>query len=446
MSTPPGPGPTQPRREIDDPVQVVPESWREDLARANHIVEANEQLILASLNAERIAQTAVDRLDALTRAGQRDVLTGTPNRQLMQDRLDHAIAVAKRNGSGIAVLFVDLDDFKRINDTLGHVVGDEVLIATARRLESAVRQADSVSRHGGDEFLVLLEISHPSAAAVIAKKMLARLTPPLHAGAGLLFVSASIGIAVYPGDGEDAGELIRHADTAMYWSKRRAHGHYAFYREAVSKSVDSAAGSSRSMPTARHPKSARFEQYQRQQQRKEREFAQMLQRLRDENAKLVAAAIAAERTAPAGPTSAQLELQTALAREFRSSFTPTQQLLEHLNEIHTSEPLLQVLIEREVAQISAAICAPVSSNTPSASCVRYETRKTQTLDAIASDGSHYTILEFTVTAQGGASDQTRRASMQKSYGLSNGDRVIRGGRTDFHIEETGVALSIDAHR
>jgi len=448
MSTQPGPGPTtQPREEIDDALQVVPDSRRDDPSWADHVVEANEQLILASLNAARVAQTAVDQLDALTRAGQRDGLTGTPNRQVMQDRLEHAIAVAKRNGSGIAVLFVDLDDFKLINDTLGHAVGDEVLIATARRLESAVRQADTVSRHGGDEFLILLEVSHPAAAAVIAKKMLARLTPPLHVGVELLFVSVSIGIAVYPGDGEDAAALIRHADTAMYWSKRRAHGHYAFYRDAVRKSVGSAAaGSSQSLPTGRHPKSIRFEQYQRQQQKKEREFAQTLRSLRDENARLVAAAIASERKAPTEPTSAQLELQTALAQEFRSSFTPTQQLLDHLGEISSSEPLLQVLIEREMAQMSGAVCTPVVPRISSTPFIRYETRKTQTFEAVATDGSRSTILEFTVTAQRGALDQTRSSLTQKSYGLPNGNRVVRDSRTEFHIEETGVTLRVEQHR
>jgi GGDEF domain-containing protein len=136
--------------------------------------EANQQLVLAALQAETTAEIAVSDLGDLTRASQRDALTNTPNRVLMLDRLESAIVMARRHGARIAVLFLDVDRFKPINDTLGHAAGDEVLQIIARRLESVVRDSDTVSRHGGDEFLVLLsEVLQPSDAALVATKIIA---------------------------------------------------------------------------------------------------------------------------------------------------------------------------------------------------------------------------------------------------------------------------------
>jgi diguanylate cyclase (GGDEF)-like protein len=191
-------------------------------ARAAQLLEANEKLVLAALQAETIAEAATGHLDELARSSQRDALTDTPNRALMLDRLENGIALARRHVTRLAVLFLDLDQFKHINDTLGHGVGDEVLRLVARRLESVVRASDTVSRHGGDEFLLLVgEISQPSDAAVIGAKILAVLTAPCRIGDHLLRLSASLGIATYPEDGEDAATLISRADAAMYRSKRR---------------------------------------------------------------------------------------------------------------------------------------------------------------------------------------------------------------------------------
>jgi len=140
---------------------------------AAQLVEANERLVIAALHADTIAEEAMTNLDELARSSQRDALTDTPNRALMLDRLDSAITLARRRGTRLAVLFLDIDHFKQINDTLGHPVGDQVLQLAARRLESAVRESDTVSRYGGDEFVVLLaDMSQPSDAARIAAKML----------------------------------------------------------------------------------------------------------------------------------------------------------------------------------------------------------------------------------------------------------------------------------
>jgi len=197
---------------------------------ASLLVAANEQLVISALQADSIAETAKSDLDELARTSQRDVLTDTPNRSLMLDRLEHAIAMAKRNNKRIAVLFVDLDKFKNINDTQGHAVGDEVLQQTARRVESVLRDSDTVSRHGGDEFLVLLaDISQPSDAAQIARKMLTAILAPCQISGNAIQLSASIGIALYPDDGFDAMTLIDRADAAMYCSKKSGAGEFRFY-------------------------------------------------------------------------------------------------------------------------------------------------------------------------------------------------------------------------
>jgi len=199
------------------------------------LAEANEQLALVALHAESVAETAVSELGELARSGQRDPLTGLPNRLLMLDRLESAIATARRHETRIAVLFIDLDDFKRINDTLGHAIGDEALKLAARRLQSAVRDSDTVSRHGGEEFLVLLPgIAHAADAAAIAQKLLAALAAPARAGGHRLQLSASVGITIYPEDAEDAPTLIERADAAMYRAKRRGPGGFDFYAQKLS--------------------------------------------------------------------------------------------------------------------------------------------------------------------------------------------------------------------
>ena len=198
--------------------------------KSTELVEANEALVLTALHAEEVAESARGELQELTTTSQRDVLTGTPNRALMLDRLESAIALSRRRGTRAALLFVDLDRFKQINDTLGHAVGDTVLRLVARRLESVIRNSDTVSRHGGDEFLVLLaEVSHPTDAALIAAKMLLAVAEP--GPEPLPVLSASVGIAIYPEDGQEAAMLIANADAAMYRSKKRGPGGFAFHSD-----------------------------------------------------------------------------------------------------------------------------------------------------------------------------------------------------------------------
>ena len=199
--------------------------------QAVQLRDANEQLVLAVMQAEAMTEAATDKLMAMTRITQRDALTDTPNRALMLDRLTTALSMAKRRHTRSAVIFVDIDHFKRINDGFGHLIGDEVLKLVALRLGTAVRDTDTVSRHGGDEFLVLLaEISKTADAAQIALKMLHSIAAIRIDSLPSFRVSASVGIAIYPDDGRAAMQLIDKADSAMYRAKNGGGGAFQFYR------------------------------------------------------------------------------------------------------------------------------------------------------------------------------------------------------------------------
>ena len=149
-----------------------------------------------------------------------DALTGLPNRRLMQDRLNQAILQARRGQRHVGLLFVDLDRFKLINDTLGHETGDYVLRDIAKRLSKVVREGDTVSREGGDEFVIVLpDLDKPETAQIVANKILAELTKPFEISGHELTVTASIGISHYPNDATDVQHLLKHADSAMYQAK-----------------------------------------------------------------------------------------------------------------------------------------------------------------------------------------------------------------------------------
>ncbi len=167
-----------------------------------------------------------------------DGLTNLPNRALMQDRLEHAINVAHRGGSDVGILFLDIDRFKTINDTLGHSIGDQLLQQVADRLTATVRKADTVARFGGDEFVVISEqLSGRDAANALADKILAALREPFQVNTVELFVTASIGIAVFPEDGTEIDQLIGRADIAMYQVKENGRNSYQVYSQQVAERV-----------------------------------------------------------------------------------------------------------------------------------------------------------------------------------------------------------------
>jgi len=150
-----------------------------------------------------------------------DALTGLPNRVLFEQHLEKGLNLAKRHGWGLAVLFIDLDEFKSINDTYGHDLGDKVLLMVANRLQSLIRDEDTVSRWGGDEFMcLLLEVNLAADVTRLADKMVNRIAASCQFNGIVLSIIASIGIAIYPADGETADILFKNADTAMFKAKK----------------------------------------------------------------------------------------------------------------------------------------------------------------------------------------------------------------------------------
>jgi len=167
-----------------------------------------------------------------------DVLTGLPNRAMFKDRLSHAVKLAERQETMLALLFIDLDNFKQVNDTYGHHAGDELLCQVAEKLQATVRKSDTLSRLGGDEFIIALEdIKNPVAVKTTAEKIVQMLSEPVILGEASVFLSASIGIALFPDDGRDIETLVKHADMAMYRAKDEGRNQFRFYREEMSKSV-----------------------------------------------------------------------------------------------------------------------------------------------------------------------------------------------------------------
>jgi diguanylate cyclase (GGDEF)-like protein len=163
-----------------------------------------------------------------------DALTDLPNRLLLNDSLARAIALAQRHEKPLAVLFVDVDGFKAVNDSLGHAAGDAILRSIASRLESCLRRSDTVSRYSGDEFVIVLpEIEHSDDAALVARKIVRAASGPHRVDSRNVTVTVSVGIALYPDDGREADVLIKHADTAMYDAKRTGLGSFRLFAPDV---------------------------------------------------------------------------------------------------------------------------------------------------------------------------------------------------------------------
>lgn len=194
------------------------------------VQDASDKLSVVNLALEAEVKTRQEleaQLATVTQAEQtarhaalHDALTDLPNRTLFENRLEHGLAQAKRHDRTLAVMFLDLDGFKKINDVHGHDVGDAVLQSTAERLKQHARDDDTVSRFGGDEFLYLLtEIDGDQDAALVAQKIADAIQRPLQLSIGELIIKPSIGVAIFPRDGTTVGALVKSADTAMYKAK-----------------------------------------------------------------------------------------------------------------------------------------------------------------------------------------------------------------------------------
>jgi diguanylate cyclase (GGDEF)-like protein/PAS domain S-box-containing protein len=170
----------------------------------------------------------------MTHSAEHDFLTDLPNRMLLNDRISQSIAFARRHAKKVAVLFLDLDGFKHINDSLGHRIGDKLLQYISKSLVDCVRASDTISRQGGDEFVVLLsEVEHSEDAATTARRMLRAVAKPHSVDQHILRVTASIGLSIYPEDGLDAETLIKNADTAMYQAKENGRQSFKFFTPAM---------------------------------------------------------------------------------------------------------------------------------------------------------------------------------------------------------------------
>ncbi len=190
--------------------------------------------VIGAVYVVRDVSTARALADKMAYLARHDSLTGLPNRLLLTDRLAQAIAIAPRHEKKPGLLFLDLDGFKHVNDSLGHMVGDKLLQSVSSRLEGCVRESDTVSRLGGDEFVVLLtEILEPDDAALVAARMLEVVSETHFITGHELHVTTSIGIALYPDDGTDAETLIKNADTAMYQAKARGRKSYQFFEASM---------------------------------------------------------------------------------------------------------------------------------------------------------------------------------------------------------------------
>ena len=204
------------------------------------LLEANEQLVVAAVQAQTDTEAAEHATALMSIKAERDFLTGLPNRALLADRLAQSIELAHRHGTRVALMFLDLDNFKEINDSLGHTMGDRLLQSVATRLQACLRGSDTVSRQGGDEFLVLLtEVTSALGTDVIADKIKRAMAEPHLIGNHQIRVTLSIGISLYPDDGKDVGSLLSHADTAMYFAKRS--GRNAYRRFTADMLADPAA-------------------------------------------------------------------------------------------------------------------------------------------------------------------------------------------------------------
>ncbi|WP_457600174.1 EAL domain-containing protein [Hydrogenivirga sp.] len=211
-------------RKIEERPQIrLPET---NLYEVKKLTEAFELMAIKTL----------EYMDELKKMAYYDPLTGLPNRTLLRDRIESAIHFAKRNNTKVAILFIDLDYFKTVNDTLGHEVGDRILVQVAKRLSSVFRETDTVARFGGDEFVAVLpNVKNMRDVIEVAERVLRLFDTPFDVNEEDIYLSASVGIALYPDNGETPSELIKNADMAMYRAKEEGKNNFAFFTEELNQ-------------------------------------------------------------------------------------------------------------------------------------------------------------------------------------------------------------------
>ena len=219
---------------------VVRKEFQEELERSKQdlehkVVERTKELSDINFDLQNVIAKKEEAELSLQYMAYHDELTSLPNKNLLIDRINHSIESACRNNSELGVLFIDLDRFKAINDSLGHIVGDKLLKEVASRLQATLRKEDTVSRNGGDEFVVVIKrMLNSKEAILIAQKLIERLTDIFEIDSHKIHIGASIGVSVYPNDGVTALELLRNADTAMFAAKKSGGNRLQFYDQSMS--------------------------------------------------------------------------------------------------------------------------------------------------------------------------------------------------------------------
>jgi diguanylate cyclase (GGDEF)-like protein len=225
------------RRLVAVPLGRLRDSLRHNAvsAQREHLAGSSHDELGEVMYAYNQLLTEIDqRSHDIQHLAYHDPLTGLPNRRLLEDRLGHAVAVAERQGRSVAVLFADIDNFKVVNDTLGHKIGDELIRIVATRLTASTRSMDTVARWGGDEFVVVVEnIASPGEAASISEKITEAVGQPIDLGNNLLRIGVSLGISLYPQDGQDVTTLVKNADMALFEAKGRGRNTFHFFDQTM---------------------------------------------------------------------------------------------------------------------------------------------------------------------------------------------------------------------
>jgi diguanylate cyclase len=317
-------------------------------SHAAQMLEANAELVCSTLQAQTRADEAARALLQISRQVDLDPLTKLPNRDVFVLRLANAIAMAKRHATRVAVLFLDLNNFKHINDSLGHAVGDDALRQAALALVGCVRETDTVSRHSGDEFLLLLpQVSQVDDALQVAGKVLATLAEARFVLGHEIRLTASIGVAVYPEDGEDVASLIESADAAMYRAKREGPGSFIAHGTAAPSAGETplsrlVAAQAALLADAADVAATELRYLQ----------------LREVNEQLVLAVLDSQalHTAAELAHRMQKEFLAVVAHELRNPLTPIRVAATLLNGARLDElPQLQETIERQVVHMSRLV-------------------------------------------------------------------------------------------
>lgn len=333
----------------------------------SRVLEASDAIVLASGRAETIADAALESLVQLTLGSQKDPLTETPNRLIFLDRVERAIALARRSGIHFAVLFLDIDHFKKINVSYGHGVGDDVLRRVANALRSALRETDTVSRLGGDEFVVLLHaVEHRQAAAGTARLLRRLVHQPFMVEGQQIRIRVSLGIAMYPEDGANAADLIAHADASMYDAKDKV--------RATDQKDSQDAGTLQPYPSRNRGRRGR------RGRRVDAAPAAVLldpSDLREANQRLVIAALAAEQQESEAVQSYRRQARSIaiVAHELRVPLHPLRMAAAVLSRATASEAMLddiKLIIDRQVTYMARLVEDLVDGSRIDAGTLRLE--------------------------------------------------------------------------